>query len=171
MNPEEMADAIIQTIHGEIVAIPSFEYIGTFLTRDDVPRGRKGLYVFAAIDEIPLTREMITRYNAALNWDNSGVGAPFNLPYPERINPGDVFYLGKASGKQDSVYQRLRVHFGDRTDSATNGIKMKMPERNFVDGKLTVHIFFFEKNNPDWYIIDAVEKLLHQKLRPITGKS
>ena len=48
---------------------------------------------------------------------------------------------------------------------------MKMPEREFVDGNLEVHTFFFDKQYEEvmQIIIDPVEKILYEKLRPITG--
>ena len=114
---------------------------------------------------------MIREYNEATNWNGHLVGAGFNSSYPESLNPGNVFYLGKVSGKTDSIYRRLKIHFGDRTESATNGIKMKMPQRQFIDGKLEVHTFLFEKSYEEvmQIIIDPVEKILHEKLKPITG--
>ena len=64
---------------------------------------------------------------------NTNVGAGFNKAYYSPITVGTVFYLGKSSSKTGSVFQRLKVHYGDRTDSATNGIKMRMPERSFAE--------------------------------------
>ena len=48
---------------------------------------------------------------------------------------------------------------------------MKMTARNFVDRKLIVHVFLFEKGNDNYYIVNETEKRLHQKLRPLTGGS
>ncbi len=166
-----IADAIIDNIEGNNTYIPYFEYCGKFESRNSVPKGRKGIYIFTVEEHISLTAEMIRKYNGALNWDNKKVGAGFNRGDLSEINPGDVFYLGSVRGEHNSVFQRLKTHFGDRTDSATNGIKMKMKERDFVDGKLVVHVFLFEKNNTDYYVISEVEKILHKKLKPITGGS
>lgn len=168
---DSIADAIIANLNGQTVPIPHFEYIGVFDSRDNVPVGRKGIYIFTVSEEITLSREMYYQYNNAQNWNSTNVGAGFNRAYYSPITVGTVFYLGKSSAKTGSVFQRLKVHFGDRTDSATNGIKMRMPERSFVNGKLRVHVFLFEKGNDDRYIIDVVEKKLHEKLRPITGGS
>ena len=167
----EIADLIGKSLSGENPVIPYFIHKGPFFNRDSCMKARKGIYVFKVTKEIKLTKAMINRYNSARNWNSSLVGAGFNAPYPDRLNPGDVFYLGKVSSKTRSIYQRLKTHFGDCTDSATNGIKMKMPEREFVDGNLEVHTFFFDKQYEEvmQIIIDPVEKILHEKLRPITG--
>ncbi|MBR3311633.1 MAG: hypothetical protein IKG15_07450 [Solobacterium sp.] len=81
--------------------------------------------------------------------------------------------MGKVSGKTGSIYQRLKVHFGDKTDSATNGIKMKMAERKLINNKLEVHVFVLDKQYEEvrLVIIDPVEKILHQLLKPATGNS
>ena len=166
---DSITTAIISCINGVSVPIELFEYAGCFSSREDVPKGRKGIYVFTVTKEVPLSKEMIRDYNNAMNWNNTAVGAGFNNPCLDCLHPGDVYYLGKVASKSNSVYQRLKVHFGGRTDSATNGIKMKMPERHFIDGKLVVQVFFFEKGNEDYYVINEVEKRLHERLCPKTG--
>ena len=169
---KQISDLIIQTIKGDTLScIPYFTYHGPCLERDEYMKGRHGIYIFTVSETIYVTSEMAKRYNNATNWDDSLVGASFNYPRPDILNVGDVFYLGKVSGKSDSIYQRLRVHYGPRTDSATNGIKMQMPERAFINGKLVVHTFFLDKKYKElrYIIIDPVEKILHNKLKPITG--
>ena len=150
---ETIVDAIISCLRGNIIKIPYFEYIGAFQSRDSVPKSRKGIYIFTAYEEISLSRKKIQQYNEAKNWNGTYVGAGFNYPFPDTIHVGDVYYLGKVTGKHNSIYQRLKIHFGDRTDCATNGIKMKMTARNFVDRKLIVHVFLFEKGNDNYYIV------------------
>ena len=162
-------DSIITNLDGNKEPINCFEYIGAFNSRECIPKGRQGIYIFKASESVMLTREMIVKYNEAMNWDHSLVGAGFKNTFLQQIKTGDVFYVGKVSGKNKSIYQRLKVHFGGRTESHTNGIKMDMPERQFIKGKLLVHIFLFDKGNEQTYIIEAVEKLLHESLHPLTG--
>lgn len=169
---EDIANMIINRLYGiETNNIPYFTYHGCSTEREWAMRGQKGIYIFTVTDEIELSNEMISNYNGALNWNGTLVGAGFNYPFPSKLEVGDVFYLGKVSGKKDSLYRRLQIHYGERTNSATNGIKMKMSERSFIDGKLSVHTFFFNRNYLEvmQIIIDPVEKMLHEKLRPITG--
>ena len=167
-----IAKDIVSTINGKQMPILYFKYIGSFMSEKDVPKGCNGIYIFTLTEDIKLTDNMRKEYNSATNWNNSYVGANINFPYPDEMRTGAVFYVGKTSGKQSSVYKRLKTHFGDRTESATNGIKMKMPERKFLDGKLCAHVFLFEEKDKKYnFIIDGVEKELHFILKPIAGGS
>ncbi len=74
--------------------------------------------------------------------------------------------------KSNSIYKRLKVHYGGRTNPSTNGINMKMPQRRFIEGKLVLHVFLLEKKyEKDMIqIIDPIEKKLHERLKPVTGR-
>lgn len=166
-----IADLMVSTIQGENPEIPYFKYHGPCTERDKIMIGKHGIYVFTVFQDVMLSTEMAQRYNCALNNNGSGAGATFRHLYPDKLKVGDVFYLGKVSSKTSSIYQRLRVHFGGASNTSTSGIKMQMPERNFLIGNLVVHTFLldneFKQNSK--IIVDPIEKLLFSKLNPLAG--
>lgn len=169
---QHIAAQIIHAIQGMSCDIPYFTYLGPCIERNKSMIGRHGIYIFTVSEDIILTTEMARAYNCALDKNGKEVGAPFRIPYPPELRIGDVFYIGKVSGKNDSIYQRLGVHYGGITNNSTSGIKMQIPERKFIRGKLLVHPFLLDKQYTEisMIIADPVEKILHAKLKPITGK-
>ncbi len=133
---------------------------------DNRPRklqGKKGVYVFEIIQDVPLNRKQVRA------WNEKCKGAGFNDWFQGDLKTGDILYVGSCIS--DSLYVRIRQHF--LNDTTATSLQLGHPARKIAFNSVKVYAYPI-KNGYDLYyryIIPQVEKKLHIALKPKAGSS
>ncbi|MFV0520239.1 MAG: hypothetical protein ACK5LY_08180 [Lachnospirales bacterium] len=80
------------------------------------------------------------------------------------------FYLGKT---ESSLAKRLNEHFGlDNLSKSTYALKLNILKKDLSDYKFMVCYYELNELGDDLnYLIDKIEKYLHNNIKPICGTS
>lgn len=123
-------------------------------------KGCKGIYIFRVKKTKPVNP---FDFNRTLH------GAPIRISNLklEYFEKDKCLYLGKCK----SLLTRMHSHFGDPTTN-TGALRLSCKKREFMKDNVIVYCFVFKKTFNDFYDILAkvIEKELHNRLKPLTGK-
>jgi len=129
-------------------------------------RGQKGVYVVLFTENKHLTYEDITKWCSVK-------GAPFNIVWRDyAFEEAQCLYVGSCSS--NSLYKRLGEHY--RSDNEKYSLNINHPNRILLKDSIRILLFPLKKNldlkeAEIRIVVTSIEKILHNRLHPLTGLS
>ncbi len=168
---DEKLDEICQNIVSNLMDSSDFddEVFDSFFVFDNVEnrpwklRGKKGIYIFKVVQDVPLTRDQVR------GWNDRCKGAGFNDWYQRDSKVGDILYVGSCIS--ESLYVRTRQHFFSETTATS--LQLGHPSRKMAYDSVKVYAYPISSKYDRYYryIIPQIEKKLHILLKPKAGSS